>query len=252
MMSLGAALSCLSGGLISNYNEVLEEAPFSPLDLSPVLWFDASDASTITQSAGAVSQWDDKSGNALHATQGTGSNQPTFNTDELVFTGTHWLNLPDLSAYFNGSQNRTIFVVGEVDTVSSDEGFFSLGPNTTGNKFPIMTNLGALRLEITGSGATTSLSMSVDTYAIIALKLDGTTLGDCTYYLNGTSEAVTGANTINTDASNTNSIGRVALGDKLNGAIREIIAFDSALSDADLNQVGNYLENKWALTWTDL
>lgn len=55
-------------------------AVFSPLDLSPVLWLDASDTSTITESGGSVSQWDDKSGNGNNVTQGTAARQPTTGT----------------------------------------------------------------------------------------------------------------------------------------------------------------------------
>ena len=41
-------------------------AAFSPLDLSPAAWFDASDSGSITESGGAVSQWNDKSGVGNH------------------------------------------------------------------------------------------------------------------------------------------------------------------------------------------
>jgi len=40
-------------------------------------WFDADDASSITESGGAVSQWDDQTG-AYSAVQATGSRQPTY------------------------------------------------------------------------------------------------------------------------------------------------------------------------------
>ena len=50
---------------------------FRPLSLSPSLWFDASDTSSITSSSGLVSQWNDLSGNDRHLTQGTAANQPT-------------------------------------------------------------------------------------------------------------------------------------------------------------------------------
>src|SRR5439155_19226332 len=46
-------------------------------------WYDASDTSTITASSNAVSQWNDKSGNGYHLTQGTGSRQPLTNTDTI-------------------------------------------------------------------------------------------------------------------------------------------------------------------------
>ena len=58
--------------------------PFSPIDLSPTLWVDASDETTITESGGAVSQWDDKSGNGNHLKQASSTFQP--------ITGTHTLN----------------------------------------------------------------------------------------------------------------------------------------------------------------
>ena len=56
---------------------------FSPLDLSPTLWLDASDETTITESGGAVSQWDDKSGNDNDLTQATSAKQPTSGTRTL-------------------------------------------------------------------------------------------------------------------------------------------------------------------------
>jgi hypothetical protein len=44
------------------------------------LWFDLSQSSTVTESAGAISQVNDKSGNNFHITQATGSRKPTYLT----------------------------------------------------------------------------------------------------------------------------------------------------------------------------
>jgi hypothetical protein len=49
---------------------------WTPAQITTAAWYDASDDATITESGGSVSQWDDKSGNMLHVTQGTASNQP--------------------------------------------------------------------------------------------------------------------------------------------------------------------------------
>lgn len=72
----------------------------TPADSLPVagavVWYDPSDTSTITDAgAGAVSQWDDKSGNARHLTQGTGANRPV--------TGTATINGLNAIRYTNGS-----------------------------------------------------------------------------------------------------------------------------------------------------
>ena len=51
-------------------------APWSPVSVSPVVWFDASDASTITSSGSNVTHWADKSGNANHATASVANKCP--------------------------------------------------------------------------------------------------------------------------------------------------------------------------------
>jgi hypothetical protein len=72
-------------------------ALWTPAQITTALWLDASDATTITAAGGFVSQWDDKSGNSKHVTQGTGSRQPqtgvaTISTlNALQFDGGDWL-----------------------------------------------------------------------------------------------------------------------------------------------------------------
>lgn len=52
---------------------------FSPASITGLaLWLDASDATTITETSGQVSTWQDKSGNDYHATQQTANNRPTL------------------------------------------------------------------------------------------------------------------------------------------------------------------------------
>lgn len=59
---------------------------FSPLDLSPAAWFKFNTG--ITEAAGAVSQWDDQSGNGRHLKQATGGAQPALQVDgTILFDG---------------------------------------------------------------------------------------------------------------------------------------------------------------------
>ena len=73
----------MTGLLNSNFYR----PPFSPTQLANLFaWFDASDAATITESSGAVSQWSDKSGNARHVTQSTAGAKPTYSATGLAGT----------------------------------------------------------------------------------------------------------------------------------------------------------------------
>ena len=63
---------------------------FNPLSISPLLWLDASDPSTLYTDSGLttlvsadgdpVGGWLDKSGNTRHATQASGTNKPAYKT----------------------------------------------------------------------------------------------------------------------------------------------------------------------------
>ena len=56
---------------------------WDPSLISTALWLDAADASTITESGGAVSQWDDKSGNGNHVAQSTSTLRPVVASNVL-------------------------------------------------------------------------------------------------------------------------------------------------------------------------
>jgi hypothetical protein len=105
---------------------------FSPLSLSPALWLDASDASTLFDATtggslvaadGAVARWEDKSGNARHATQATLSLRPERSGDALLFSdGQKGFSFPELTTI------RTSFFVVEP---SIDGMYFLLGHSST-------------------------------------------------------------------------------------------------------------------------
>jgi hypothetical protein len=112
------------------------ETGFSPLDLSPELWLDASDTSTITESGGAVSQWDNK-GALGNFTQGTGAAQPTtaastinglnvldFAGDYLTAANTNeWKFLHDGTVWF-------VAAVWQAGTTADPNALYALFGNT--------------------------------------------------------------------------------------------------------------------------
>jgi hypothetical protein len=102
-------LDLASGRLFSNIS-----LPWTPEDIATAAWYDAFDSDTITESGGAVSQWDDKSGNGRHLTQGTGTKQPTTNSRTI-----NSLNCID----FDGGDK----VVCDLATAWQDSQFLAIG-----------------------------------------------------------------------------------------------------------------------------
>jgi hypothetical protein len=93
------------------------------LDLSPVVWLDAADATTITASLGAVSQWNDKSGNGFHVTQAFGARQPltgaaTINgLNVLTFDGND--SMSNLSVPSSSRPHTYVIVAKETAAVTA-------------------------------------------------------------------------------------------------------------------------------------
>ena len=89
---------------------------FNPLSLIPALWLDASDITTITESGGSVSQWNDKSGNGYQAVQATGAAQPTTGSttqnglNVLSFDGNDGLSISSFNMT-GGGQTLSVWAV---------------------------------------------------------------------------------------------------------------------------------------------
>jgi len=85
------------GGLI--VRNPVAPAAWTPASLPGLLtWYDASNAGSITQSGGLVSQLNDLSGHGYHATQPTGANQPT--TGSVTLNGNNTLTFAFNSAIY--------------------------------------------------------------------------------------------------------------------------------------------------------
>jgi len=74
-------------------------ALWTPANITTALWLDAADASTITESGGAVSEWNDKSGNGRNASQGEVGSRPSY-------SATGFNGLPGVT--FDGANDRML------------------------------------------------------------------------------------------------------------------------------------------------
>jgi hypothetical protein len=80
-----------------------------------VLWLKADAGTSTTVNFGAVSQWDDMSGNANHATQATSSQQPLFTTS-LINT------MPALFFDNAGSPNNDLLSIADANNLDNTSG----------------------------------------------------------------------------------------------------------------------------------
>jgi hypothetical protein len=228
---------------------------FTPRNISGLAaWWDASDAASITTVSGAVSQWSDKSGNNVHATQTTANNRPSNSTQTLngraVMT-------------FDGSNDIMSFT----GTARTDE-----------------TQFVVVRNNMVASVASTQqiLSDASSGFGLAAtIKNDGSTTSDLWAYCGGFSAGTTAARyqfpannpfgpavvshirssasggVLRTDGvqratcttSNSYALAQISRASfPLNGYIAEIVIYSRALSVADVQRVERYLGAKWGLT----
>lgn len=219
------------------------------------VWYDGDDATTIIHTLGSVSQWNDKSGEGNHATQGTGSAQPftgTRTTNErnvIEMAGAQNLIMPagirDIS-----SGNNTLFIVATEDTFASSSAFLIgwQGSDTYGFLSQGgMNNQRALHCSF-ANRLTVAATRDANAHTHI-LRRNGTSLE---YKYDGSVASGANANAVSfTQGAMRMGISDVG-GSLLDGTIAEVIGFRRALSIAEMNQVGNELAVKWGTTWTNI
>lgn len=232
---------------------VLNKKRFTPRSIANLsLWLDAADTATITQVAGAVSQWNDKSGNAYHATQATGANQPITNTrtvnskNVLDFDGSN--DYMATAAFTAISQPLTIFLVMQLDQTSTTKGVTQTFVDG------ILTTNRAVIYSITAPS-----DFRVYAGATVTGSAADTNLNCHTFVANGASSSIRkNGGTAVTGNAGTHTLTGVTIGSRFNfventdGVYCEYIIYNSSLSNANMNLVGNYLATKWGFTWTNL
>ena len=232
----------------------MQGAAFAPNHLPNLqLWLDAADISTITESSGSVSQWDDKSGQANHATQGTGSAQPltsaaTLNGKNVIsFGGSDFLNLA--SGVFSAvAGDNTVFVVCKRTT---ETGAFEVVMN--------MRDSGVNKWLVIFSSVAGYIDFRNNNSGAFSQAKTGAT-NTHHQIVRGRREGITKAVTFNREAESTNNfatsvtvtsgyIGSLTgSGNFLSGEIAEILLFSRSLESSEYQQVTDYLAAKWSIS----
>jgi len=234
---------------------------FNPSTLSGLkVWLDGSDSSSIIHSSGAVSQWSDKSGNANHFVQATSPNQPTTNTrtlngkNALNFDGnSDMLSCTNASALAILTGQCTVFCVASRDVLTGDYTLLTSGGAGTG-AWGVSNNDTSANARQTTQWGVSTLPVTNDLLAhTIGMHTNGATNPSNRVFRDGifggtysdSGSTVTVATLINLGAVNTGF-------GWWDGAIGEVLIFNRALSNTELNNVGNYLKSKWGTLWTNV
>ena len=250
-------------------------APWTPADLgaSLALWFDADDASTITLNGSDVSQWNDKSGNARHASQATASFQPTYLTagfngkPTLQTDGNDVLEL-GVTSLGRNVDGITAAIVGVHPAVLSflsnaNELYMSAGTSINNTRFALTPNPSAStgdRYAIAGRRLDTdsyqTTSTSTDSVANsgnqwIRVGQLAYSSGVANHWTDGTQDQTSGRFQTAGFTSDTDSL-RTSIFGGVNGLpsgsqLCEIVLTHSTMTTADRQKLEGYLAHKWGL-----
>jgi hypothetical protein len=238
---------------------------FNPsLTAGLVLWLDASDATTITQTSGNISQWRDKSTSALTA---TAVNNPTLVAN--IQNGFPGISFDGSTQYFNlgnnlnmGTNQLYIFVVSKFNSIADGAIIGKSLYGSSGARYSLVRSGGMIPLIEAGGGVVNNNGLSPDTSTsarLLNMVWDRSTIY---LYQNGTSVFSVGlSDSSNLTTGNSLLIGAYQNGSGgtppvaglyMNGYIHEILMYltptSSPLGDTARQQIESYLAQKWGLT----
>jgi len=240
---------------------------WTPAAIPTALWLDAADPATVTTISGAVSQWNDKSGNSNHFSQATSTRRPTINDTgvngkpALVFDGIND-SLVANSAVIKTTHSLFIVFTPTIENVSgiligqwvanqAGRLLFTVNQNCVGNTSPGRLNL--FNSTVTQGACASAAGLAVDTSIantptiIESICTTGSEnwklLKDGTEYESATITAVFQG--VNTALGTTSAIGDTVHYD---GLIAEVIIIESVVSAIIRQMIEGYLAYKWLLT----
>jgi hypothetical protein len=231
--------------------------------ISTALWLDAADSSTITTVSSAVSQWNDKSGNAFNVTQSDSALRPALTANGLnsksvlTFDGGDRLAGP-ISTLLRNVAGGTFYAVARLDNNASERWLIQILTGTAvtrlgvGFKFSGPGNNGlaaaARRLDADAFAAVGAGAYNSNT-ALYGVRLDYST-ANIQLYENATQSLST---TIQTAGNTSDTSGSFTIGAQVSGTlpflgiVAEMLVINSAASTDTRRKLEGYLAHKWGL-----
>lgn len=208
----------------------------------------------VTETLGAVSAWNDQSGNENDAAQSTGVLQPSFTASginfnpAITFDGTtDFLNLPD-AAIPAGNSNYTMLAVALDHT---NGGFILGGGTANANEGQTLAVQGGNTLQDNwnSSGAATTGTVTDGTPFLITSTYNGTA-GGRVLYLDGNMDGTNAALTRNYVPNSNTVLGadKGAAAGFFDGDIAEVIIYSTDITNAERMMIQTYLAIKYGIT----
>jgi len=221
--------------------------------INPFIHLDASDTSSISESSGSVSTWLDKSGNGFHATQGTGSLQPTTNSSTqnglnvLDFDGGDSLTLPS-GTYTLANGNNTVFCVCFTSVTNSLQVVFGMaeaGTTRLDMRYTATVGQVGYQSRTVQTGGVTKSGVTDTTFGVIVGRRSGVTQG--VNYDGGTESTNSGGlDEPGIDAASVGAFNE-GTGFFLTGSIAELMVFNTDLTTSQIADILDMLIDKWGI-----
>ena len=230
-----------------------------PVNISGLVgWFDASNLASLSQTQGNITQWNNMAGNGFHLTN-TSTVKPQTGTTTIngknvaVFNGNVIFNDGAIVNYYQ----HTIIIVSSIGTIGKDmygsggvvagDVLFNVNASgATGTYRSHSWRTGDANIKDSVFTAATTVSIRIQRVSASTVNIIENGNGKIgTFAAGGTDPAVSrgifigGRNLVTTSAYYV-------------GSIAEVLVYNRALSNSDLNTIGNYLGAKWGITWTNI
>jgi len=210
------------------------------------LWLDANDAATFTFSSGnSVSEWRDKSGNAIHAA--TGSNYPTLQPSVIGGRPAVSFNRTPLTVAggvdIGANEDRTAFLVMNYSVSTQNSEIFGTG---TGNMVDVGNWSSAWRLRLRQGDNTFSAANSLPAGSHL-VAIQGDAAGSHAWrnganIIDSTNKHFHWAMNANLGIGGAEFAGREYIGD-----LAEVLIYQGTPNRYEFNNTSAYLQDKYGL-----
>ena len=223
---------------------------FSPIDLSPVLWLDAKDSSSIAHSSNTVSQWNDKSVNNHHAILDTLGSGPTYDSVNNVIKFDGVDDLLKTADIDYGTDNKvSIYLVSTPESCTSGTRWIISKGTASADMDYTLAQLcrdsgGIFMSVINGVQGKGSLLTDGNTHLATQI-VDGT---NSELWTDGSLDTSAGSLSFSSNDEPVRLGGTIKSGALKNmfiGDIAELIILQKELSELDKAKMEGYLANKW-------